>query len=294
VAWGGERYGRMGVYGAHSSDNGGTWSAPLAVDDDAVRSVLDNGPDDIAPQMAVGANGAVGVSWEDRRDNPDGVSYYVRFSASLDGGESWMRSVRVSEAASRPDLDLAGRVDAFPTIMHGANARTDVALTNGYWESQGHTAGIAADVEGAFHPLWVDNRTGTGEVWTSKIAVAGTVSKYGDPQLNDYKDVSGITTVRVYDARYNATDGSVHVVLRLKNRSKKGLREVRLRIALDSPIGAASQSGHGTYAVAAILKPESESGRISLTLHLANRTPRDAGDFTVRTLANLHIRVLAK
>jgi len=52
------------------------------------------------PAVAVNANGVVGVSWYDRRDNVgDDLAYAVRFAASLDGGETFTPSVRVSEKA---------------------------------------------------------------------------------------------------------------------------------------------------------------------------------------------------
>jgi len=33
----------------------------------------------------------------------------------------------------------------------------------------GDTAGLAADASGAFHAVWVDNRTGVPQVWTTVV-----------------------------------------------------------------------------------------------------------------------------
>ena len=35
----------------------------------------------------------------------------------------------------------------------------------------GDTAGLAAAADGTFHPLWVDHRTGTPQVWTATVTV---------------------------------------------------------------------------------------------------------------------------
>ncbi|MGH9476910.1 MAG: sialidase family protein [Terriglobales bacterium] len=142
--------GRSRVMFANSSDEGASWSAPSAVDDDAASTRASGGPDDFQPAVAVNRDGVVGVSWYDRRDNADNRGYYVRFAASLDGGQTWLPSVRVS---SQPN--------SVPQIRRG------FSMTGG------DTSGLAADAAGAFHALWVDNRTGVQQVWTAAIQVTG-------------------------------------------------------------------------------------------------------------------------
>ena len=73
--------------------------------------------------------------------------YYTRFSASLDGGDAWLPSVRVSEAPNAPKTN------------------SSFGITGG------HTAGLAADKSGTFHALFVDDRTGTQQVWIAPITV---------------------------------------------------------------------------------------------------------------------------
>jgi hypothetical protein len=53
------------------------------------RGAPNEGPDDFMPAIAVNPSGAVGVMWYDRRDKPDDLGYFVRFSASVDGGETF-------------------------------------------------------------------------------------------------------------------------------------------------------------------------------------------------------------
>jgi hypothetical protein len=89
----------------------------------------------------------VGVCWYDRRDNPDNLGYYVRFRASVDGGRTWLPSVRVSTAAQVSSEDTR--------------------------KNSGDTAGLAADADGVFHPVWIDNRTGIPQMWTATVKVRG-------------------------------------------------------------------------------------------------------------------------
>jgi hypothetical protein len=125
---------------------GESWSAPRVVSDDASPPNRGNRPNNFMPTIAVNNSGVVGISWYDRRDNPDNLSYWVRFSASVDGGATWLPSLRVS--------------------THANLKKEDDFRFNG-----GDTSGLTADVDGAFHPLWIDNRTGIHQMWTTTVTV---------------------------------------------------------------------------------------------------------------------------
>lgn len=83
------------------------------------------------------------------------ISYWVRFSASLDGGETWLPSVRVSTDAN---------------LVNPAEKETRF---NG-----GDTAGLTADADGVFHACWIDNRAGVHQMWTTTVAVRGAVRRH--------------------------------------------------------------------------------------------------------------------
>jgi hypothetical protein len=151
VVWTDITSGRGRIMSAHSSDAGKTWSKPIAVDDDVAPRGANAGPDAFMPAVAVNGAGVVGVTWYDRRDNADNQGYTVRFAASLDGGASWLASVRVSTAPNA----RSQQNDSFFLV------------------SGGDTAGLAAGADGRFHALWIDNRTGTQQVWTAPITVIG-------------------------------------------------------------------------------------------------------------------------
>lgn len=131
---------------AYSDDYGATWSR--------ARVVTDNPPtdttDQFMPTLAVNVDGTVALLWYDRRDNPDNLSYYPRIAASLDGGASWLPSVRVSTAPY---------------------AAGPVSQRSAFAGNGGDTAGLATTADGTFFPVWIDDRTGVPQVWTAPVTV---------------------------------------------------------------------------------------------------------------------------
>jgi hypothetical protein len=99
--------------------------------------------------VAINKDGVLAVTWYDTRGlSPGQTGWDVRLRASRDGGETWGPSVRVTEVStqtSRKTRKTLGGV--------------------------GHTAGLAADAGGVFHCLWVDGRSGVGQVWTAAVTV---------------------------------------------------------------------------------------------------------------------------
>ena len=143
--------GRGQIRIAHSADAGATWSAPRFINDDSlVAPRPGGGPDHFMATVAVNRDGVVGVLWYDRREATDNLAYHARFAASFDGGVTFSPSVRVSAEPNDPRTQRAGQ--AF--------------LVTG-----GDTAGLTAAADGRFHAVWIDNRTGSQQVWTAAISV---------------------------------------------------------------------------------------------------------------------------
>lgn len=131
-----------------SKDKGVNWSQPVTISDETGVDGEDRATRHYAflPSVAVNRAGAVAVSWYDATLRGGTLSSNVRLRASLDGGSTWLPSVRVTEFVSRSDPEA-----------------------DESWV--GHTAGLAADASGAFHPLWIDNRTGVRQVFTAAVVV---------------------------------------------------------------------------------------------------------------------------
>jgi hypothetical protein len=146
AVWPDARYDhRTQILFSSSIDKGHTWTPAAVIDNDANGSQVNGRANNFMPVVAVNRSGVVGVSWYDRRDNPDNLGYHVRFRASVDGGRTWLPSVRVSTTAHVADDDAR--------------------------KNSGDTAGLAADADGVFHPVWIDNRTGIPQMWTTTVKV---------------------------------------------------------------------------------------------------------------------------
>jgi hypothetical protein len=175
--------------------------------------------------------------WYDRRDDPKTIAYHVRFSASLDGGETWSPSVRVSEAPKKFEAKSES------PIIAGVYGSSTVSfdLRRYEWIAGGHTAGLVADVMGGFHPFWVDNRTGKSQIWTTLVQVKGNVVKNGASQLESLDDVSSAVTLELANCGEEPASDVVSCTARVKNISKMTLtgplklRVVELRSELGEP-----------------------------------------------------------
>jgi hypothetical protein len=220
VVWEDRSSDRAQVKLSFSSDKGKTWSHPRVMDDDVARQVGDaiHGPDDLHGVVAVNPQGVAGVMWFDRREFQDNLGWAVRFRASLDGGETFMPSVK----ASNVDYDPArgGRVYLF-----GGAEGLEVQSTNPlsipwFVFHGGHTMGLSADANGKFHPLWIANPTGIPQLWTTDITVDGKVVKNGSPDLAKLEDASKLVRLEFLNRYYDMKTHSVDFELRLRNASK--------------------------------------------------------------------------
>jgi hypothetical protein len=135
------------VHFCSSTDMGKTWSHPTVLSEQNDDGEASMRYDAFLPSVAVNNAGVVGLMWYDARELPPNKhGWNIRFRASLDGGKTWLPSVRVSEENS--------------IFEESAKSR---------WA--GDTAGLTADADGAFHAAWIDNRTGVRQIWTTAIRV---------------------------------------------------------------------------------------------------------------------------
>lgn len=191
-----------------SDDQGKTWSTPVRVSDERGRGPTLRGPDLTKAAITVNPAGVVGVTWYDTREDPKNADKRMRFSASLDGGESWLPSVWVATHTFRAFKDVPrGQVKATTgqintKMLTGAltageteDAAKVLSITirpveeTDKWQTFGDYAGLAADADGTFHAVWIDNRNGVGQIYTAPVTVTGTV-KRTDAALNGLKDVT--------------------------------------------------------------------------------------------------------
>lgn len=220
AAWPDVRSGRSEILFSCSADKGKTWSKPVVVNDDQPRPASGQGPDNFMPTLAVNRNGVVGVMWYDRRDNPDNLGWWTRFSASLDGGETFLPSVKVSGAQF--NQGLSQELPLHTLRSQGVVQETRINLGR-FQFMGGDYAGLAADANGIFHPFWVDNRTGVAQVWTTPVTVNGKATRNGSAELADLEDVSDKVMIEFTNPRYDRAKSTVLADISLSNTSKATL-----------------------------------------------------------------------
>jgi len=319
ATWADIRSGRSEILLSYSADKGKTWSPPVRIDDDRPYAEGAKGPNDFMPTVAVNTAGVVGVTWYDRRDNPDNLGWYVRFRASLDGGETWLPSVRVSAAPNTYDKQEylftyaqtrgggSGGYDGHEAPEPGP-LRVSVGLQPRQFDA-GDYAGLAADAGGRFHAFWIDNRTGLPQIWAAPITVQGVAAPHGGGALAALEDVSSKTTLELSHSSFDRVRNTVSLTARLKNASQDTLtgpfkaRVVGLTSELAYGVAVANSANgvQGPGAVwdfsdavrGGVLRPGEESAPKRLLFRLSDLRPlRDGNDFHTGVVT-LEARILA-
>jgi hypothetical protein len=155
-----------------SADRGTTWSDPLPVDPTGAAAGKGSPVQQGVPMVAVNRDGVLGVAWFDGRGAKDGKGYDVYFGASLNGGRSFLTSVRVSSVTSRPAqglnilpaLDIAKSERSDKTLIHMSSSFSERATGGDY-------SSMAVDAAGRFHPFWADARSGAWQLYSATIRV---------------------------------------------------------------------------------------------------------------------------
>lgn len=150
---------------SYSTNEGETWSEPLTVNDPHAKGI-----DNATPAIAMNRSGVVGVAWYDRRNDASNKCFEIFFTASLDGGLSFLPNTRVSTVKSCPDA--TGNM----VRPEGGGEGFGVAAR---WPAGGDYSGLAASSDDLFHVLWSDSRTGAYQNWTSNVRIVTGQSTTG-------------------------------------------------------------------------------------------------------------------
>lgn len=320
AAWPDQRSGRQEIVLSHSDDKAKTWSKPIVVSDDSPPAEAASARDHLMPTVAVNRDGVVAVVWYDRRDNPDNLGWWVRLRASLDGGETFLPSVRVSEAPTafgaserwtvQGSTSGGGKKPLGESDAKAPGGPVSVNLSlNGFQFNGGHTGATVADAAGVFHPFWIDNRTGTAQIWTAAVTVSGAAVKNGSADLAALDDVSDKVALEILSTDYDRKSDQLAVRVKLKNTSDRRIEApVELRIlSMASEVGQPSALGteNGVSGPGAVwnltsalpdgsLKPDQESTPMRLDFKLTNLRPFRQGKTIRYGLVSLDARVLAR
>jgi hypothetical protein len=143
-----EPLGAGGIQISFSDNHGENWSAPTTVTD------TDWAVNQETPAIAVNRDGVVGIVWYDTRNSDVGDCFDIYFTASLDGGQTFLPNLRVTPETSCP------RSEENP--FQGLSRR---------WAFGGDYSGLAAAADGTFHLFWADTHTGLYQIWTTTAHV---------------------------------------------------------------------------------------------------------------------------
>jgi hypothetical protein len=97
----------MRVQVIRSTDGGRTWSKPVYL------APASDTHDQFFPWLSVSSTGLLGVSWLDRRNDPDNVNYQPFAAISRDGGQSFQPNVQLTTAFSNPNNNGSGWMGDF-------------------------------------------------------------------------------------------------------------------------------------------------------------------------------------
>jgi len=216
AAWADQYRGKCTVHVSYSDDEGKTWSPPVNVGgDERVGPIGRLGKDRLMPRIAVSPRGVVGVTWYDWTADTTHRSTRLRFAASLDGGGRWVPSAVVSAHGfmTKHPPEFPAQTSTEGGGKRGSGRRTDAVRVaaqpahNTYYHWNffpGDYTGMAVAADGAFHPFWIDNRSGVGELFTARVTVEGDVAR-PDADLAPLANVTSAVEVQftssVWDAR---------------------------------------------------------------------------------------------
>jgi hypothetical protein len=315
IVWGDKQSGHCDIRFAYSDDQGKTWCPSKVVNHEPDRNSPGRKAEHDLPVVAVNNRGVVGISWYDRRDSPDDFGWWTRFTASVDGGETFLPSVRVSEAPQSNDV-----TKSLPILVTGyggglATRPTETITTkielNPHETFGGDTAGMAADANGIFHPVWVDNRTGVVQVWTTAVSVDAKAIRNGSPDLAVLADVTQHVALNYTNVKYEPKTRILSVVATLVNTSTVPISvPIKLRVigmAADSGTAQIMNADNGQGGTGAVwdfselirdgrLESGERSGTKRFVFRLADLHPFQLGanGFVLNDLISLESKVLAK
>lgn len=140
------------LYFHYSPDKGNKWSKPFLLRE-IMPEIVDERPKfNGAAMISVNKDGVIGIIWQERVRDPKTKCQYLYFTASTDGGETFLPPVRVSNAPSCPEAGNNG-------------------WAGNRWKSGGDYQGFTAKQDGSFQVLWSDSRSGYFQLYTTEIKV---------------------------------------------------------------------------------------------------------------------------
>jgi len=215
MVWSDRRTGNTRAWFAYSDTRGRSWSASKMLDRDTPAWASQ-----YQPEVVVNPDGVVGVAWLDTRDSFRQDRFREYFTASLDGGRTFLRSTPVSSAASFPQG--AGNARLIPFDNDRATPLLGLRFMSAFtrYPAGGDYMGLTADVNGAFHPLWADSRMGTYQLFSAKVQVVPALPSVTGKTAADITKKVAVTFGTI---SFNSSQTTYMIPVQIQNISKQTL-----------------------------------------------------------------------
>lgn len=209
---------------AWSDDSGKTWSKPLRVDDAArdrageSDASLCRGTDPMVPSIVVNKDGIVGLMWMENLLTP-----CWRFSASLDGGATFLPSIIVYAPSAHDGQLHTQWLNNYVTAADRPSDLTMGAIPQlnklGFtlYTQFDDTSALTATGDGVFHPIWITR--GDGAVWTARIEVNRKTAAKPALSIVGLSEVTKRVRLEPRNFHYDVDSGRVFVDVVLLNTS---------------------------------------------------------------------------
>jgi hypothetical protein len=238
----------------------------------------------------------VGVAWYDRRDDPTRRCWKQYFTASLDGGATFLPNTPVSTAASCPGPGAApalyvwnGTADFDDTTPRDKEveklryaerlmleervaqstaweeAHKDATATSlrvsfdpGRSAWPGHYTGLDADSRGVFHAFWSDRRNKLQQIFTAPIEVVSQV----DPTPPTKEQVlGGLVQLVAGPGQYDEAKGTSTFELQVRNVSDRTVYgPIKVRVTKLLPEGLQRVKAKGAPDAAPVAVVDADAG----------------------------------
>jgi hypothetical protein len=232
---------------ARSDAGGRTWTEPIEIA--AGRGVGSQ----FQPVAAVNGQGVLGVSWLESSE-PETGRYDVYFTASLDGGRTFLAPERVN---SRPSVGRGlgnQRLMSFlPVQGSGKGITARFSPAHAAFPTGGDYTGMVADAEGVFHPFWPDSRNGVFQIFTSRIRVRQDDDRQETEQPRDAVSLNEQVTLVFDPVQQGPEKGGVVFPMRLQNTSRQRIYgPLRVEVRKVLPENAIQNATNGKPGVGAV------------------------------------------
>lgn len=216
--------GKLRAVFSTSKDRGKTWSEPKAID-----ANIPAWADQYQAYLAVNKDGVIGVMWYDTRDCEKQDCYNLYFSASTDGGATFLPAKKASSETSFP-ISSKNLMPFYGFVIPGKDS-SEIRYRSafGRWANGGDYLGFIADAEGAFRPFWIDSRNGVFQVFTTRIkvgkeeplptnlqtiSVRDKIQLMSDPPEYDFAKKEGVIMIRLRNTSTENIYGAIKLELK--------------------------------------------------------------------------------